>query len=100
MPTITYEEQQLMALYNSAGTRTGLIAALREMREHLGPEDIDLRMLTDSAIGNSIACTSFAPLPFLGCILPHPQSAEKRKNGKICTKDRTGYCPAERFMIK
>ena len=32
MTTITYEEQQLMALYNSAGTRTGLIAALREMR--------------------------------------------------------------------
>ena len=27
---ITYEEQQLMALYNSSGTRTGLIAALRE----------------------------------------------------------------------
>ena len=50
MTTITYEEQQLMALYNSAGTRTGLIAALREMREYLGPEDIDLRMLTDSAI--------------------------------------------------
>ena len=51
MPTITYEEQQLMALYNSAGTRTGLIAALREMREYLGPEDADLRTLTDSAIG-------------------------------------------------
>ena len=50
MTTITYEEQQLMALYNSAGTRTGLIAALREMREYLGPEDADLRMLTDSAI--------------------------------------------------
>jgi hypothetical protein len=51
MPTITYEEQQLMALYSSTGTRTGLIAALREMREHLGPEDADLRTLTDSAIG-------------------------------------------------
>ncbi len=50
MNTITYEEQQLMALYNSADTRTGLIAALREMREYLGPEDADLRMLTDSAI--------------------------------------------------
>ena len=51
MNTITYEEQQLMVLYNSAGTRTGLIAALREMREYLGPEDADLRTLTDSAIG-------------------------------------------------
>ena len=51
MTTITYEEQQLMALYNSAGTRSGLIAAQWEMREYLGPEDADLRTLTDSAIG-------------------------------------------------
>lgn len=51
MTTITYEEQQLIAFYNSIGTRTGLITALREMREYLGPEDADLRMLTDSTIG-------------------------------------------------
>ena len=51
MTTITYEEQQLMALYNSADTRAGLIAALREMREYLDPEDAGLRTLTDSAIG-------------------------------------------------
>ena len=57
MPTITYEEQQLMALYSSTGTRTGLIKALREMREHLGPEDADLRTLTDSAIGKLEAMT-------------------------------------------
>ena len=57
MTTITYEEQQLMALYNSTGTRTGLITALREMREYLGPEDADLRMLTDSAIEKLEAMT-------------------------------------------
>ena len=57
MNTITYEEQQLMALYNSAGTRTGLIAALREMREYLNPEDADLQTLTDSAIGKLEAMT-------------------------------------------
>ena len=57
MNTITYEEQQLMALYSSIGTRTGLIKALREMREHLGPEDADLRTLTDSAIGKLEAMT-------------------------------------------
>ena len=57
MTTITYEEQQLMALYSSTGTRTGLIAALREMRERLGPEDADLRTLTDSAIGKLEAMT-------------------------------------------
>ena len=39
--TITYEEQQLMALYNGSGTRAGLIAEL-----------------TDSAIGNLEAMTN------------------------------------------
>ena len=50
MPTITYEEQQLMALYNSAGTRTGLIAALREMREYLGPEEAISQILAGEGI--------------------------------------------------
>lgn len=54
---ITYEEQQLMALYNASGTRTGLIAALREMRGYLGTEDAELRALTDSAIGKLEAMT-------------------------------------------
>ena len=47
--TITYEEQQLMALYNTSGTRAGLIAELTQMRGYLGGEDGDLRALTDSA---------------------------------------------------
>ena len=49
--TITYEEQQLMALYNGTGTRAGLIAELTQMRGYLGDEEVDLRDLTDSAIG-------------------------------------------------
>ena len=49
--TITYEEQQLMALYNGSGTRTGLLAELTQMRGYLGDGDGDLRALTDSAIG-------------------------------------------------
>lgn len=57
MGTITYEEQQLMALYNSTGTRTGLIAGLREMREELEKEETELRELTDSAIGKLEAMT-------------------------------------------
>ena len=56
MTTITYEEQQLMALYDT-GTRPGLIRALREMRLCLGPEDADLQTLTDSAIGKLEAMT-------------------------------------------
>jgi len=48
---ITYEEQQLMALYNTSGTRTGLIDALWEMRGYLDDEEPELRTLTDSAIG-------------------------------------------------
>lgn len=54
---ITYEEQQLMALYNSTGTRAGLIAELTQMRGYLGDEDSDLRALTDSAIGKLEAMT-------------------------------------------
>ena len=49
--TITYEEQQLMAIYNGSGTRSGLIVELKQMRGYLGDEDSDLRALTDSAIG-------------------------------------------------
>ena len=54
---ITYEEQQLMALYNASGTRTGLIAALREMRGYLSDGETELRTLTDSAIGKLEAMT-------------------------------------------
>lgn len=46
---ITYEEQQLMSLYNT-GTRQGLIDALTEMRGYLAADEKELRELTDSAI--------------------------------------------------
>ena len=55
--TITYEEQQLMGLYNGSGTRAGLIAELTQMRGYLGDEDGDLRALTDSAIDKLEAMT-------------------------------------------
>ena len=48
--TITYEEQQLMSLYNSTGTREGLITALTEMRGYLDANERELTELTDSAI--------------------------------------------------
>ena len=49
--TITFEEQTLMSIYNSPGTRQGLIDELTEMRGYLGPEDgEELRALTDSAL--------------------------------------------------
>ena len=43
---ITFEERQLMSLYNT-GTRTGLIAALVEMRGYLAADETELRELTD-----------------------------------------------------
>lgn len=49
MNHITYEEQQLMSLYNT-GTRQGLIDALTEMRGYLAADETELRELTDSAI--------------------------------------------------
>ena len=51
MNTITYEEQQLMALYNVSGTRTDLIEELKRVRGYMGDDDAELRALTDSAIG-------------------------------------------------
>lgn len=49
MMKITFEEQQLMSLYNT-GTRAGLISALKEMRGYLAADETELRELTDSAI--------------------------------------------------
>ena len=54
---LTYEEQQLMALYNSAGTRDGLIAELTEMRSYLSEEDTDLVALTESDLSKLEAMT-------------------------------------------
>ena len=46
---ITFDEQQLMSLYNP-GTREGLTAALTEMRGYLAADETELHELTDSAI--------------------------------------------------
>ena len=47
---LTYEEQQLLSLYNSGGGRGALIAALSEMRGYLTDAETDVRELTDSAL--------------------------------------------------
>ena len=47
---LTYEEQQLLSLYNSGGGRGAMIAALSEMREYLTDAEADVRELTDSAL--------------------------------------------------
>lgn len=49
MQTITFEEQQLLSLYN-AGGRAGTISALRDMRGHLVADETELMELTDSAL--------------------------------------------------
>ena len=49
MMNITYEERQLMSLYNT-GTRTGLMDALAEMRGYLEADETELLELTDSAL--------------------------------------------------
>ncbi|MFQ6806617.1 MAG: transposon-transfer assisting family protein [Lachnospiraceae bacterium] len=50
MNTFTFEEMNLLCIYNT-GSRTGLIEALTEMRGHLEPDETELRELTDSALG-------------------------------------------------
>lgn len=54
---ITFDEQEFLALYNSSGTRQGLIDALEEMRPHLGPEDAELAGYTDSWLDQLKAMT-------------------------------------------
>ena len=51
MNELTFEERNLMCLYNKSGTRTGLIDALEEMRGYLEPDEAELRELTDSVLG-------------------------------------------------
>ena len=50
MENVTFEEMSLMCIYNSTGTREGLIDALTEMRGYLGPDETELLALTDSSI--------------------------------------------------
>lgn len=50
MSAFTYEEQELMSIYDP-GAREGLIANLEEMRGYLEPDEEELRELTDSALG-------------------------------------------------
>ena len=45
----TFEEQELMAIYNP-GTRQGAIEALTEMRGHLQADEAELLALTDSTL--------------------------------------------------
>lgn len=49
MNAFTYEEQELMSIYDP-GTREGLIANLEEMRGYLEPDEDELRELTNSAL--------------------------------------------------
>ena len=51
MSEFTFKERTLLCLYNSAGTRTGLIAALTDMRGYLEPDEAELRNLTERAPG-------------------------------------------------
>lgn len=46
---VTFEERQLMAIYNT-GTRKGLLEELTEMQSYISAEEDDLSKLTASAI--------------------------------------------------
>ncbi|WP_300417170.1 transposon-transfer assisting family protein [uncultured Oscillibacter sp.] len=52
MNEFTFEETNLLCIYNGSGggTREGLIAFLEEMRGYLEPDEDELRDLTDSAL--------------------------------------------------
>ena len=46
---VTYEERQLMAIYNT-GSRKGLLESLFDMQQYLSKEERELNDLTASAI--------------------------------------------------
>ena len=46
---VTFEERQLMAIYNT-GTRKGLLEELMEMQSYISAEEEELKKLTASAI--------------------------------------------------
>lgn len=63
MNDFTFDEQQLMSIYNP-GSRMGLIKALSEMRTYLDKNEQELKDLTDSAISklNTITDAEFGAL--------------------------------------
>lgn len=56
MDNFTFEERNLMCIYNT-GSRTGLVEALTEMRGCLTKEEAELQKLTDSALSKLHAMT-------------------------------------------
>lgn len=52
MNAFTFEETNLLCIYNGSGggTRLGLIAVLEEMRDYLEQDEDELRNLTDSSL--------------------------------------------------
>ena len=66
MNVFTFEEQQLMSIYNT-GTRLGLIHALVEMRTNLDKDEQEPKDLTDSAIAklNTITDAEFCDLDLI-----------------------------------
>lgn len=65
MNEFTFEEMNLMCIYNT-GSRTGLIAALEEMRGYLEQDEAELLALSASALAKLRAMddTSFEQLEF------------------------------------
>lgn len=53
----TNDEINLLCIYNSSGTRQGLIDELTAMRGYLAADEKELLALTDSALGKLCAMT-------------------------------------------
>ncbi|MSS91088.1 hypothetical protein FYJ45_23470 [Eisenbergiella tayi] len=56
MGNFTFDEINLMCIYNT-GTRQGLMDALKEMREYLEPDEMELTAITDSTLEKLSAMT-------------------------------------------
>ncbi|MDD4509429.1 MAG: transposon-transfer assisting family protein [Oscillospiraceae bacterium] len=57
MNNFTHDELNLMSIYNSTGTREGLLRELAEMRGFLAEDETELLALTNSALDKLQAIT-------------------------------------------
>ena len=78
MNELTFEEKNLICIYNSGGTRGGVIAALKEMRNYLEADETELRELTDSTIRKLEAMTDadYAALDLIPEFGENPEDAD------------------------
>ena len=82
-----HDELMLMSLYNNE-TRTALVDALKEMSEHISPEETELKALTESVLAklHAMGDNAFSELNLLPDF--HPKDCNSFKMESQLKKTR------------